>query len=296
MRKWMLAAAMAVFGSTAQAATVPWSELLVFGDSLSDAGNFGGTATNGQTWAGQLGALPALGGGTNFAFGGARAVTNADGVPDFTAQRLLYEADRPALGSTPLTVAWFGGNDLLAITPSTTAQEAGAIIAGALAEIGTGVADLAQDPALRRFILPNLPDLSRIPLFANAGEPIRVGIAQVTAAFNGGLSQLAAGFTAQGLDVKVFDTAGIFASILDDPAAFGFDPAKVDETCLQGAISCDGYIFWDPIHPTAATHALIADGITALAQPAPVPLPATGWLLLGALGGAAALRRQRRAA
>lgn len=294
MRGWLMAAAIAVMGTASTAATMgPWSSLLVFGDSLSDAGNLGRTATNGQTWAGQLGATPALGGGTNFAFGGARAATNLDLVPDFTAQRLLFAAARPALGPDPLTVAWFGGNDLLGITDPSSAPS---VIARAVGAIGTGVGGLARSFGLTRFILPNLPDLSRIPANVNRPAAERAAIAQATAAFNGGLAQAAAGLRAQGLDVSIFDTAGVFDAILADPGAFGFDPAKAMQTCLQGAISCEGYIFWDPIHPTAATHALIAEGILALAQPAPIPLPATIWLLAGGLGGAAALGHRRRAA
>ena len=289
----ILAAAIAVMGTAASAATLPWSSLLVFGDSLSDSGNFGGTATNGQTWAGQLGAEPALGGGTNFAFGGAQAATNLDLVPDFSAQRLIYAAARPALGPNPLTVAWFGGNDLLGIT---TPSSAPTVIGRAVTAIGSGVGQLARTFGLTRFILPNLPDLSRIPANVNRPADERAAIALATASFNGALAQTAATLRGTGLDVSIFDTAGIFARILDRPGDFGFDADKVTGTCLRGAISCDGYIFWDPIHPTAATHALIAEGIVALAQPAPVPLPATIWLLAGGLGLAGAVGRRRKAA
>jgi phospholipase/lecithinase/hemolysin len=115
------------------------TDLLVFGDSLSDPGNVAaisagtvpdpdvypqGQFTNGDTWAKQLGS----GLGTNFAYGGARAadnstyITDADGnitidptgdvIPDFAAQIDIFQAVAPSMGDNPLAAIWFGGNDL----------------------------------------------------------------------------------------------------------------------------------------------------------------------------------------
>ncbi len=306
MRGMILAAAVAIAGTMTPAATVP-SSVVVFGDSLSDGGNFGGrTATNGMTWAGWLGIEPSNRGGLNYAYGGAKAVTDGDAAPDFEAQRGEFLDDAAALdlGGDPLAVAWFGGNDLLAILTGALAlppQDVGAFVTtsvtGVLATIGSGVGELAG-LGIGRFLLPNLPDLSAIPANAAFGSETKGFIAATTAGFNAGLAGLATQLSAGGLDVEVFDTAALFAEILAEPAAYGLatDIDLTAETCLRGVRDCDDYAFWDPIHPTGKVHRILAGAIGAEIGVSPVPLPATIWLLAGGLGGVVALGRRRRAA
>lgn len=304
MRNFVLAATLAIgaIGLTIGSATgamaasaCPPQDLVVFGDSLSDPGNFptGQTFTNGQPWAGQLGAGPFRDCGANFAFGGAQAVTNFDLSPDFDAQRALFRAVMPALGPDPLVVAWFGGNDLRNQTDPAMVP---ATVGAAIAAVGRGISDLAG-LGLTRFILPNLPDLGEIPENAARPDAVRALVTRASRGFNAALEALAVAGRAQGLDMRVFDTAGLFRTILGDPAAYGFDAGKLTTPCGGGTGPCDGFLFWDGIHPTAAAHALIADGIGVLVQPAAVPVPAAGWLLLAGMGGLAAVgRRERRAA
>lgn len=271
------------FGGSALAGPIdpPWSDLIVFGDSLSDAGNLGGVATNGTTWAGQLGATPALLGGTNFAFLGATAVSNG-GSPDFTEQRALFAGSGLTLGTNPLVVAWFGGNDLL------NALDASAI-GNAVSQIAAGVTALAST-GLTRFVLPGLPDLGLIP--RNIGDPVASATATFASnAFNAALQGFISTANTSGLDVTYLDVNGIFAEILSDPASFGF--TNVDGTCERGLISCDGYVFWDDIHPTARTHAVLAERLRLAVTPAEVPLPAAGMLLLTAIAGFAIARRRQ---
>lgn len=285
MKSIILAAAFATLSVPAIAAPadLPWSDLIVFGDSLSDAGNFGGlVATDGTTWAGQLGALPATAGGTNFAYLGATAVSNADASPDFAEQRTLFAGSALTLGANPLVVAWFGGNDLL------NAADASAI-GNAVTQIAAGVTSLASTFGLTNFVLPGLPDLGLIP--RNLNDPVASATATFAAnAFNAALQAFVGTANASGLTVTYLDVNAIFNDILANPADFGF--ADVTNFCLGGAISCDGFLFWDDIHPTAAAHAIIADRLLQAVEPAAVPLPATGLLLLGAFAGLGLLRRR----
>ena len=285
--------ATAIFAATATmapAATAPaFSDLLVFGDSLSDPGNIapGLTFTNGQTFAGQLGALPFAQGGTNFAFGGARAATNDDESPDFTEQRDIFGTTGPVLGPAPLTVVFFGGNDLLNASGPETIGTAVAAIVG-------GIRDLQARFGLTRFLVPGLPDLGRIPRNVASPEASQAAT-RATVFFNsvlrGQVDQLDRG----PLDVTYLDTFSLLGGILDDPAAFGFDPDTVTQTCASGRIDCAGFVFFDEIHPTAAVHAILAGATLAAASPAPVPLPAAAWLLLTALGGLTLTRARCRA-
>lgn len=290
MFKILMTALFATTATMASAATTPaFTDLVVFGDSLSDSGNIapGFTFTNGQTFAGQLGALPFASGGTNFAFGGAQAATNDDASPDFAAQRELFNAFNPTLGDNPLTVVFFGGNDLLNATD-------GSAVVNALTAISTGIGDLANRFGLTRFLVPGLPDLGRIPL--NLNTPGAGAATAASVIFNDLLQQQVTALDASPfLDVTFLDTFSLLNTILDDPAAAGFDPDTAGLTCLSGTIDCDGFVFFDGIHPTQAVHAILAGEVLAAAAPAPVPLPAGGLLLLTAIGGLVAARRRGRA-
>lgn len=295
MRKWIMAAAFGLAANIAPVAAAPadpWSDLIVFGDSLSDPGNIlpGLTFTNGETWAQQLGATRFAGGGTNYAIGNARAVSNLGTGPgqdlflDFPEQRAIFDLVNPALGADPLVVAWFGGNDLL------NASDASAV-PNAIIAIATGVVELAVGSGLTRFILPGLPDLGRIPAnLGTVGAPLATA---ATEAFNGALRTFAESGAAFGLDITYLDIDAIFDDILDRPGDFGF--TDTTGTCLSGLVDCTGFVFWDDIHPTRATHTLIAEAVRAAATaPAPIPLPAGLWLLLGGVGGIALIGRGRR--
>ncbi len=120
-----LAATLATCGGAfAAPVDAVYSSFFVFGDSLSDDGNlfasagqppapyFDGRFSNGPVWAEAVADRFAI--SENFAFGGAGAATDGDGVPDFGAQVAGYLASPLATvaGPRPLASVWFGANDL----------------------------------------------------------------------------------------------------------------------------------------------------------------------------------------
>jgi phospholipase/lecithinase/hemolysin len=324
IRNILLAGVTALLPTLGSAAPIgPFSDLVVFGDSLSDPGNIfaitGGTVpdptlypngqfTNGNTWASQLGANFAS--GTNFAFGGARAVANpepvggdmddnTDAIPDFAAQRDLFGLTAPSLGPNPLATVWFGGNDLRAGLANPASI--GAVISAAVTEIVTGVGDLFSR-GLTDVLVFGLPNLGRIPevtsldafLASIGAAPAGTAIAGATAAtqgFNDALRSGLSTLTPLG-NVQFLDTFALFEDILADADALQF--TNTTDACiltLVPATDCatdQGFIFHDTIHPTDRVHALIAEEVRA----AVVPLPAGGLLLLTALGGIVLMRRR----
>ncbi|MBF9029787.1 VPLPA-CTERM sorting domain-containing protein [Rhodobacterales bacterium HKCCE3408] len=254
------------------------SNTVVFGDSLSDPGVFGAPFTNGDPWTTQLGLD--LASGRNFAVGGARAIPNPT-LSDFAEQRMAFAGSTPSLSPTTRVVAWFGGNDLLNISDPRLAP---VVVGTALGSIAAGVLELNAVYGISRFVLPGLPDLGQVP--AGASVP---GATLLSQQWNAGLQQTAALLETFGLKVRYADVAGEFQSILADPAF-----TNTTGHCFQGAISCDGYVFWDPVHPTEAVHARIAEVISA--EIAALPLPAGAWLMIAGLGGLTLVARRRTVA
>ena len=78
----------------------------------------------------------------------------------------------------------------------------------------------------------------------------------------------------QNLRLVSVNTYELFNKILASPKSYGFTEAKIDvlSDFLLFDKRFDGpgrnYVFWDPIHPTTKSHALIADWFyAALAEP-----------------------------
>lgn len=298
MKKIMLAGALALAPLAGTAGSLgPFSDLLVFGDSLSDPGNafaaFGAAAadpniypngqfTNGDTWATTLGAD--LASGTNFAFGGAKASTDNDLSPDFAAQRASYFASGVSLGDTPLTAVFFGGNDVRNAAPA----DLPGIVAGAVTDIATGVAELAAS-GLNDFLVFGLPSLSNLPDIINtpAEGPARM----LTEDFNTALQSALAPLSALA-NIQYFDTAAWFDDFIETAEA---DGRIIDEACLEmfpacNALNANSHVNYDGLHPTEFVHDALAQAVTA----AVVPLPA-GFLLLLTGAGALAMVRSRKA-
>jgi phospholipase/lecithinase/hemolysin len=223
-------------------------QFVVFGDSLSDPGNFfieyglvseppympvpsapydihGHHFSNGPTWIEQLteelgsrdSGRPALarpGVYTNYAMGRARARANAPVFPafDLSTQVGLFLNDFGGHAPARATyVIWIGANDLDDAIGALQTDPSGATSIGIIqTALGTIAANIQAlwGAGARAFLIPNEPDLGLTPAVRSAG-PAAVGAAtQLSEAFDAGLTQVLGGL--QALPQIEFKTLDVF--------------------------------------------------------------------------------------
>jgi outer membrane lipase/esterase len=241
-------------GAAPSASAATFSNVYVFGDSLSDAGYFrpfiaslglpaplvatlGRFTTNpGPVWselvATYYGVTPSpsnANSGTIFAQGGAR-VAQSPGVstPPGMAQRPVSTQIDEFLARTggsadpnALYTVWAGANDIfynlgaLQAGAITAAQLQTNVLAAATAEIGQ-VARLKAAGA-RYVAVFNLPNIAATPAFA--GNPLAGSITALSAGYN---TTLFTGLQGAGIKVIPVDTFSLFAQVGASPATYGF--------------------------------------------------------------------------
>ena len=303
------------------AAAAPFSNLFIFGDSLSDTGNLsqstggllpggapydGGRYSNGSLWVEHLAeglglaadAVHALAGGNNYAFAGAR--TGAAGLPPgVLAQAVgLFGPTHASADPDALYVIAGGGNDMRDARDDFGGTTPADILGRQLAA-QTAVSNLQQTVGFlaargaRHFLIANLPDLGLTPEAAALNR--QAASSDASARFNALMSGLVAGALGSGLDVRFLDLVALNQAIIADAltnggALYGITNVVVPCAGFAGAapynLPCSASLFSDGLHPSARAHELM--GQAALRA---VPEPAV--LALFTLGTLAAVRRRR---
>lgn len=299
-----LALALVALGvSTVLAQTRTFTSQYTFGDSLSDSGNlfaltnrtqppapyFNGRFSNGPVFTELLGnpiapaaTVSAQRGNLNFAFGGANAGPGGAPIPNLTQQIGMYRLQGLPARPTDVFTVLAGPNDMIAVlgAPTTPGNPASLDAAGAnvAQAVATGVQTLMGLGA-KNIVVGGLPNLGATPRALATGGPGGAGATfglRATNAFNhelrSRLQALAAG--APDVNLVFLDLQGIMSRIVSDFEAAGFTNATSFYLAppAQGGGSGDpnGYIFWDDIHPTARTHALLAAIVVEELNPEPV--------------------------
>ena len=270
-----------------------------FGDSLSDSGNlfvlsgrtlppppyFQGRFSNGPVFVELLGnpiatasTASARRGNLNFATGGATAGPGSP-VPTLSNQVSLFRMQSAPVQPTDLFTVLAGANDLIPVlTAPTTPTNPGALDTAGVAAaraVATNVQALVGLGA-RNLVVAGLPNLGATPRSLAVGGPGGPGATfglRASNAFNnelrGQLTSIAAG-TAD-LNLIYVDLQGILDRVAQDFAALGFSNATSFALAPAaqggGAGNAAGYVFWDDIHPTAATHAILASIILEQLNP-----------------------------
>jgi phospholipase/lecithinase/hemolysin len=297
----------------ASSASATYSNLYVFGDSLVDAGNtqalvlaltggatdvtpasagyFSGRFTNGITFADMVNqavegtnSVRSSAGGDNFAYGGARARTDADLVPDLGLQLTSFSGAHPTADPNALYLINIGGNDARDIMlGGLTGTARQAVIDAATLAISTSVASL-QAAGATAIMVMGVGNVGATP------EAISAGAAAQAAGSSASQDLNTAIHAALPTNVGFFDVYGLAGAVGLDPAAFGL-PAGINLTnaCLTsgtpnpaGPPTCTNYAFFDTVHPTSAVSQIIGTYLlTAVPEPGTASLVAIGLIAIG---------------
>ena len=204
----------------------------------------------------------------------------------------------PEPGSNPLVSVFFGANDLFGLQSydETTIQGFADAVATGIRTLGS----LAGGGVFTSFFVLDLPDTGATPAAASGVFNLTASeLTDATNVFNAQLALNMGLLRDEGFDIIEFDTsAAIDALILEatsDPsstpitelfvpctASLG-DASGLDCTLLGG--DPEAFAFADGVHPNGFVQSRLGDAaISQLnAATAPVPLPAGGALLIGAV-------------
>jgi phospholipase/lecithinase/hemolysin len=278
------------------------NKIVVLGDSLSDNGNlyklykipssppyFEGRFSNGPIWAELLADsyYPENGNSHLFdmAFGGAAIAEDEDDA----IFSLKFEIDtylgahQAKADKDSLFVIWIGGNNYL-MTPSDVDETLGFVNRG----IRNGVKKLI-DAGAKHIMLINLPDLGMAPLSSEFySEKNAVTVKDQLSFYckrhNELLLQTYNELKQANPEIELlhFDAGSKFKEIMAAPQNYGIEnttdacySAKFEKTTnnlilalastekLKREGSCDSYLFFDAVHPSAKAHKMIANEVRA---------------------------------
>jgi outer membrane lipase/esterase len=281
--------------STTAAAT-DFSQVVVFGDSLSDAGNAslangspvplrfttnpGTTAAENVATALGFTLAPSLAGGSDYAFGGAGVVYDyVPGVPTLPQQMAMYlGAAGGAADPDALYQVWGGGNDFLHLSSTTTDPNALASGMGLAAQTELQMLGQLQQAGARYVVVYNLPDLGKTPAAAAQGPAAQAGATGLAVLYNGVLGSGLAQLSGNGLNIVPVNTYALINEVVANPAAYGFSNVTAP-ACNGTSVQCgpvgsglpysyaagtdQTYLFADTVHPTSAGHALLAQYVVS---------------------------------
>jgi phospholipase/lecithinase/hemolysin len=272
----------------------PLNNIVIFGDSLSDNGNlyeymgrkipqsppyFAGRFSNGPIWIERLteSYFP-----TNpekhlfdYAFGGA-GISDEESDVLMTLKRELdiyLNAHQGKADENNLYIVWIGANNYLGVPESaedTLIDVNNGIVAG--------IKRLAKAGA-RHIMVVNIPDLGRTPIASEFEE--KKALSFFSKRHNSLLRKTVNQLKETDPEVQwiYLDVESEMSKLLNSPESYGF--ANINETCYAAKIDkatgnsiiriaaevkrnttddiCEGYFFFDPVHPTAPAHKLLAE-------------------------------------
>lgn len=278
------------------------NKIVVFGDSLSDNGNlyeymqhqipesppyYEGRFSDGPIWVERLAesVFPKNPKAhlLDYAFGGAGISEDDEDDVLLTLKKeidgfLLSHKNKADPAS--LYIVWIGANNYLAL-PDNYEESLDIVNRGLVHSLER----LAKAGA-RKILVVNLPDLGKTP--AAAGFDARENLTYLSKEHNSRLLESIKSLQVNYPHVKWvhYDVGTKLDEILNEPASYGFN--NTTETCYDALVdknqkpsilsmvasvsantrvdNCEGYLFFDPVHPSSAAHKIIADKARTLLE------------------------------
>ncbi len=295
-------------GFAGNASAQSFSNVVVFGDSLSDSGNAAqalglppGTSftTNPDpVWAeiiaGAFGASGqnSLAGGPNYAFGGAcmnpATPCDFDNVLTVTEQIGLHLQGGSADPGALYTI-WGGLNDIADSLKNDRPNALGHVLAAA--DVNAAQIRRLREAGARHVVVFNMPDASLAPFAVAKGPAAQAGLSALVAQYN---NKLYAGIREREDGIVPINIQGLLNEIVANPGRYGLtnvtgtacgEPDAGSALSIQcGPVGStfpvtyapganETYLFADRSHPSGAVHAMLASLVTStLAAPLQVSL------------------------
>ena len=277
------------------ASAAPFDRIVVFGDSLSDTGNFRrsntilfpqplynyavGRFTDGATtrpathryigvWHEQLarilGLPPAAAsklGGLNYAYGGATTADSDESI-ELTPRVSATIEDLGSQVRDFLIHQRARRRDLILLWAGANDLRDGTILpADSVANIDTNLRRLIVAGG-RDFVVPNLPPLGNTPE-ARAGDPataaaLNNSVRTFNALLAADLARLLAEYHAQGVHLLIVRPNIYGAFLRLERHKFLHGLGNVTNSAQDKNVDADRYLFWDEVHPTTKGHRIVA--------------------------------------
>lgn len=259
-----------------------FTALYAFGDSLTDTGrepaeshlHYQGRWSNGPLWVEYLSEKLGL------AYSPANNYAHSGAQTDDTLKQIVRDFAPPAQPAAALYVVFAGGNDFLQ-----TLDENGfnnnrwtAKVAAAAKNLADAV-DALYARGARTILVPNVVDVTVIPLLNQLPGFYRDYLRDKVKDLNAQLASRLAHVAATRADLRLVpvDFYTLVRRLLRNYRAYGFVEEQVDAlsdvTLLDKSFDGRGrhYVFWDPVHPSTKSHAIIAQWFyEALVGPQPL--------------------------
>ncbi|MHB8913593.1 MAG: SGNH/GDSL hydrolase family protein [Minisyncoccota bacterium] len=289
----MLVLSLAIFfiaTPTSFAMAASYDRVIVFGDSLSDIGNYScaheqqiplpefywnGRFSNGPNYVDDLAKMmgvaiaPSCLGGTDYAVGDARA-------RDVLTQLALMKSAHLQERASDLTILFVGANDVRAAIVEPDPKKGQKIIRNAVHKIGVAL-QVLQASGAKNVLVPNVPNLGLLPEVTSmeASMPgITAYATALTQQFNAELDKVLAQKRNGQMKITRVNTYDLLNTVAQNPSNYGL--TNTTEPCFSGDEQTPGavcatpstYLFWDSVHPTTRVHEILADDVwSAITKP-----------------------------
>lgn len=277
----------------------PLHNIVIFGDSLSDNGNlyemmnhqlpqsppyYEGRFSNGPVWIEYLVSSYFSNGDAhlfNYAVGGSGVGEDDEDDVLLTLKKqvnMYFLSHQDKASPDELYVIWIGANNYLGV-PEDTEQT--------LNEVNTGIFDSVEQlisKGAKHILLLNIPNLGKTPAAVEFGSADMLDYYSLQ--HNERLFESFNQVKKKHPEVNwlYFDLNVLFTDVIDHPHNYNF--TNVTETCSEfvsnelskksvlkmasftrptiNNSACDGYLFFDLVHPTTYAHQLIAERVREL--------------------------------